>query len=1066
MQTTFLAGQNRVLELVATGAPLTDVLTLMAEVIEAEDAGLLCGVVLVDEGGTHLQSGAGPSLAELMRALEGMPVDPPFDPCGAAVHSRRVVAVPHIASDQRWQPQFRELALRHGLQSCFCTPILGRQGQALGSFAMYRRQPGDAAPSDLAMAQVAAHLVSIAIERQLADRALVDTARSLESALAGGHIATWQWDIQADRLRGDRNMNAFFNLSPDGGDGLPVAAYADTLHPQDRPRVMSLLEQAVSSGEDYVAEYRITTFDPPRWAYARARVEYDAHGHAARLCGAVMDVTERKRSEQALREREEHYRALFDAIDEAYCVIEMLFDDAGKPTDFRFLEVNAAFIHMTGWAQAAGTRMRELAPNHEEHWFETYGKVALNGEPIHFVQKADVLDARWFDLYAFRLGGTESRRVAVRFTDITGRKLATEALAVTATQLKEIIELAPAFMAVFRGPTFIIEMANDGYRQLVGQRELIGLPVRQAFPEVEGQGFFELVERVYVSGEPWVGHNVPVLLHRQPGAPPQTRWIDLVYQALRDADGSISGVFAHGVDITERKLAEEALREAATQAEQRARLFDTTLSAMTEYGFTLDPDGRLVYVNKALLDLWGLPLEQVVGKNFFDLGYPDALADKLQRQIKEVFETRREIIDETPYIGRTGNDGYYEYILRPVLGDEGNAVQVAGSGRDITACKRAEDALKVADRRKSEFLAMLAHELRNPLAPIRSAVQILRLGDGNRENAQPMFEMMERQIAQMVRLVDDLLDVSRISHGTIELRRERVDLAAIVRQAVETVRPLFVNMNHELTITLPAEPVHVSADPARLTQVLGNLLHNACKFTERGGRIRLTIEPDGDQAVIRVEDNGVGIAAENLAHVFKMFAQLDTSLERSRGGLGLGLTLVKTLVEMHGGSVEARSGGVGCGTEFVVRVQMLAELNAPPKVRFAVQPLESAPLRILVVDDNQDAADCMALLLELDGHEARIAQDGLHAVEAAAQWTPDVVLLDIGLPKIDGYEAARRIRAQRSGVDGVMLIAITGWGQEDDRRRSRDAGFDAHLTKPVDYVDLAKLLAQWRGGRK
>ena len=822
MQTTFLAGQNRVLELVATGAPLTDVLTLMAEVIEAEDAGLLCGVVLVDEGGTHLQSGAGPRLAELMRALEGMPVDPPFDPCGAAVHSRRVVAVPHIASDQRWQPQFRELALRLGLQSCFCTPILGRQGQALGSFAMYRRQPGDAAPSNPAMAQVATHLVSIAIERHLTDLALVDT----------------------------------------------------------------------------------------------------------------------------------------------------------------------------------------------------------------------------------------------------GRKLGAQAHAVTATHLREIIELAPAFMTVFRGPTFIIEMANDAYRQLVGQRDLLGLPVRQAFPELEGQGFFELVERVYVSGEPWVGHNVPVLLHRQPGAPPQTRWIDLVYQALRDADGSISGVFAHGVDITERKLAEEALREAATQAEHRARLFDTTLSAMTEYGFTLDPDGRLVYVNKALLDLWGLPLEQVVGKNFFDLGYPDALADKLQRQIKEVFETRREIIDETPYIGRTGNDGYYEYILRPVLGDEGNTVQVAGSGRDITARKRAEDALKVADRRKSEFLAMLAHELRNPLAPIRSAVQILRLGDGNRENAQPMFEMMERQIAQMVRLVDDLLDVSRISHGTIELRRERVDLAAIVRQAVETVRPLFVNMNHELTITLPAEPVHVSADPARLTQVLGNLLHNACKFTERGGRIRLTIEPDGDQAVIRVEDNGVGIAAEYLAHVFDMFVQLDTSLERSRGGLGLGLTLVKTLVEMHGGSVEAHSGGVGRGTEFVVRLQMLAELSAPPKVHFAVQPLKPAPLRILVVDDNQDAADSMAFLLELDGHEARIAQDGLHAVDAAAHWTPDVVLLDIGLPKLDGYEAARRIRAQRNGVDGVMLIAITGWGHDDDRRRSRDAGFDAHLTKPVDYVDLTTLLAQWRSAKK
>jgi PAS domain S-box-containing protein len=828
---TFLAGQNRVLELIATGAALTDVLSLMTQLIEAEYPGLLCGVVLVDEGGTYLHSGVGPSLAELMCALEGMSIDPPLEPCGTAVYTRRVVIVPHMGSDHRWSPQCRDLAQRHGLQYCLCTPTFGRQGQVLGSIALYRRQPGDATPADHAIAEVASRLVSIAIERQLADLALVATGRTLA--------------VQAQ-------------------------------------------------------------------AQAQAR-----------------DVT--------------------------------------------------------------------------------------------------------------------------------------------ATQLAEIIELAPAFMAVFRGPTFIIEIANDAYRQLVGQRELIGLPVREAFPDISGQGFFELVEHVYTSGEPWVGSSVPVLLTRQAGAPAQTRWIDLVYQALREADGSISGVFAHGVDITERKLAEEALRNAAIQADQRSRLFDMTLSAMTEFGFTLDSDGRLTYVNRALLDLWGLPLEQVVGKNFFEIGYPDALAGKLQRQIKEVFDSRCEIIDETPDISGTGTEGHYEYILRPVVGDQGKVDQVAGSGREITARKRAEDALKDADRRKSEFLAILAHELRNPLAPICNALQILRRSDGKRENAQPIVEMMERQIAQMVRLVDDLLDVSRISHGTIELRRERVELAAIVRQAVEAVQPLLVSMDHELTITAPAQPVHVSADPARLIQVLGNLLHNACKFTEPGGRIRLTVESDGDQAVVRVEDNGMGIAAEHLAYVFGMFTQIGTSLERSSGGqglgLGLGLTLVKTLVDMHGGSVEARSGGVGRGAEFVVRMQRLAEWTVAPQVSLPVPPLVSAPLRILVVDDNEDAADSMALLLELDGHEVRTARDGLHAVEAAAQWTPDVVLLDIGLPQLDGYEVARRIRAQRHGVNGVMLIAITGWGQDEDRRRSRDAGFNAHLTKPVDYGDLNKLLAQWRGGQ-
>ncbi len=767
---------------------------------------------------------------------------------------------------------------------------------------------------------------------------------------------------------------------------------------------------------------------------------------------------------EALRDTEAHYRTLLDAMDQAYCVIEMLFDNEGTPTDYRFLEVNAAFIKMTGWPSAVGIRMRELAPNHEEHWFEIYGKVALTGEPIRFVQKAAILDGRWFDLYASRLGGPGSRKVAVLFTDITVRKQSEEALAAARAQLDEIIELTPSFMTVFRGPTFIIEVANDAYRRLVGHRELIGLPVRQAFPEVEGQGFFELVERVYSTGEPWIGSSVPVLLQRQAAAPAQTRWLDLVYQPLRGADGAINGVFAHGVDITERKLAEEALREAGQDAEQRAHVFDTTLSAMTELGYTFDRAGRFVYVNNALLDLWGMTLDEVVGKNFFDLKYPDALAARLQGQIREVFETCQAISDEAPYTSPTGVVGHYEYTLRPVVGDHGRVDLVAGSSRDITVRKQAEADLQDADRRKNEFLAMLAHELRNPLAPIRSAVQVLRLTDCDLETALPMFEMMERQIAHLVRLVDDLLDVIRINRGKIELRCERLDLATVVGQAVETVRPYYANADHELSVTLPATPIHVNADPTRLLQVLLNLLNNAGKFSAPGGRIRLTVVPDGDEVVIKVRDNGVGIATEHLSRIFEMFAQLDTSLERSRGGLGLGLTLVKQLVELHGGSVGARSEGAGEGTEFVVRLPMLTDLPTPPLGQSVVPLVASASLQILVVDDNRDAVDSMALLLRLGGHEVDIAYDGLQAVAVAARLQPDVVLLDIGLPHIDGYEVARLIRAQQG--DRVMLVAVTGWGQDDDRRRSGQAGFDVHLTKPIDYLDLAKLLAEWAAARR
>ena len=635
------------------------------------------------------------------------------------------------------------------------------------------------------------------------------------------------------------------------------------------------------------------------------------------------------------------------------------------------------------------------------------------------------------------------------------------------SQLAEIVELAPSFMVVLRGPAFVIETANEAYRRLTGQRELIGLPLRQAFPEVEGQGFFELIERVYATGEPWVGSGIPVTLQRQPGAPPEERYLDLVYQALRSADGSINGVFAHGVDITERMQAEKALRNAVEHAERQAHAFDTLLSTMTDFAYTFDRDGRFLYVNKALLELWQLPLAKAIGRNFFDLKYPGELAAKLQRQIRQVFDTREGIVDEASYTSPAGTVGHYEYIFRPVLGAHREVDLVAGSTRDITARKQAEDALKDADRRKTEFLAMLAHELRNPLAPIRSAVQFLRLADGDREAVRPVFEMMERQVAQMARLIDDLLDVSRISRGSFELRSERVELAAVLQQAVETVRPLCADGEHELTVMLPARPVHLSADPARLIQIVGNLLNNACKFSGRGGRIRLAVERDGDQIVIRVGDDGIGIAATELSRVFEMFTQLDTSLARSRGGLGIGLTLVRSLVEMHGGSVEARSGGAGQGSEFVVRLPLPAGLPASPQDASPAAPAPMAPAlagrRILVVDDNRDAADTLAMLLAVSGHEVRTAYDGLQAVEAAATWRPDVVLLDIGLPGLDGYEAARRMRAQR---DGVVLVAMTGWGQDDDRRRSREAGFDAHLTKPVDYADLTKVLAERGTGSK
>ena len=339
-------------------------------------------------------------------------------------------------------------------------------------------------------------------------------------------------------------------------------------------------------------------------------------------------------------------------------------------------------------------------------------------------------------------------------------------------------------------------------------------------------------------------------------------------------------------------------------------------------------------------------------------------------------------------------------------------------------------------------------------------MRLKKEGDG--ETFKRLTDVMERHVGQLVRLVDDLLDVSRISLGKIELRTGRVELASAVHHAVEAARSLYENMNHELTVALPAQPVYLNADPTRLAQVIGNLLNNACKFTDPGGRISLKVEIEGKQAVVRVRDSGVGIAADKLPRIFDLFVQVDTSLERSVNGLGIGLTLVKNLVEMHGGTVEVYSAGVGHGSEFVVRLPVIGTIKpdqpTPPEPTVTALTATTCH-RILVVDDNRNSADTMATLLRLNDYETRTAYDGLEAVASAATFQPEVILLDIGLPKLNGYEVARKIREQPWGKK-IVLVALTGWGQDEHRQKSKAAGFNGHLVKPVELPALMNLLSE------
>jgi PAS domain S-box-containing protein len=402
--------------------------------------------------------------------------------------------------------------------------------------------------------------------------------------------------------------------------------------------------------------------------------------------------------------------------------------------------------------------------------------------------------------------------------------------------------------------------------------------------------------------------------------------------------------------------------------------------------------------------------------------------------------------------------GWMEVRGKAIYGADGRPEMLFGLGIDVTERQRNIEALREADRRKDEFLATLAHELRNPLAPISSGLHILRSAGDNPQVAATAREIMERQVAQMVRLVDDLLDVARITTGKVELRTAVIDVADAVRDAVETSRPLIESNGQRLSVSLPSSPVHVNADRTRLAQVFANLLNNSAKFSDAGQPIAIAVTRDGGQAVVRVTDAGIGIPRDALPKIFDMFGQADGAFHRGKGGLGIGLSLVRRIAEMHGGTVEAHSEGAGRGSEFVVRIPAIEPRQLAVNATAAAASVPNHKRRILVVDDNTDAAESLAALLAISGHETRLAHDGLQAVEEAREFKPDVVFLDIGMPSIDGHETARRIRQEPWGRD-MVLVALTGWGQLEDRRRSKEAGFNHHLVKPADPNVVAKLIA-------
>ena len=399
----------------------------------------------------------------------------------------------------------------------------------------------------------------------------------------------------------------------------------------------------------------------------------------------------------------------------------------------------------------------------------------------------------------------------------------------------------------------------------------------------------------------------------------------------------------------------------------------------------------------------------------------------------------------------------------PVFGTNGEVEAVAGTTRDVTERKQLEGSLIDADRRKDEFLATLAHELRNPLAPIRNAVHLLKAGNPTGDSVRMAREIIDRQVNHMVRLVDDLMDVSRITVGQVNLRNERISLRRVIDDALEASAPAIEAGNHRLVVDVPGASLQLEGDATRLSQVFQNLLDNAAKYTPPGGTITLRAEQRGEQVVVSVRDSGIGIAPEAQPRVFELFTRVHPNDRIKTSGLGIGLSLAKKLVELHLGDIEVRSEGQGMGSEFIVTLPALTAAHAPaPAVELPASPIRpDTSQRVLVVDDNRDAAESLGMLLELEHCKVSVAYDGLRALEALETFKPDIALLDIGMPGMDGYELARRIRATQRGRD-VVLVALTGWGQADDKKRAAEAGFDEHLTKPVDPEMLSRMLHRRR----
>ncbi|MCW8108426.1 PAS domain-containing protein [Alteromonas ponticola] len=726
---------------------------------------------------------------------------------------------------------------------------------------------------------------------------------------------------------------------------------------------------------------------------------------------------------------------------------------------------NDAYVNLLGNKHPAS-----LGRPFEEVWSEIWEDItpiveqAMAGESTYHenlpltLKRKGYEESTWFT-FSYSSIYAEDGTVAGMYcacTETTQQVLATRERKNEIEHLRQLFQQAPGIIAVLRGKEYVFELVNDAYQQLVGDRELIGKKARVAIPEVEDQGFFELLDSVYESGEPYVGRGIPVKLRRPPSDELELYYVDFIYQPIRDASGQITGIFIEGSDVSEAVKATLALRESEKHLRQLA-------NNIPHLAWLAEPDGQIMWFNDRWYEYTGTTSEQVTGWKWTELHEPKYLPMVLSTY-KRCLQSGEPFELSFPLRSASGEFRTFFTRATPLRDEAGNILQWLGTNTDIHDREIVQEELKTANRRKDEFLAMLAHELRNPLAPIGTAAELLNHSYAEPSLVKKASNIISRQVEHMTGLVDDLLDVSRVTRGLISMQLEPVDISTVINDAVEQVSTMIEQKRQQLVVNTSSTQAIVDGDRTRLTQVLANILNNASRYTPMNGHIQLHLGVHANEIEIAIQDDGIGIEDTLLPHIFDHFTQAERSPDRAQGGLGLGLALVKSLVELHNGRVTAKSEGLNKGSRFTVLLPRVMNFQESSVMGNAIPITDSELLDILIVDDNEDAAHMLSMLLDLQGHRTRVEHRGATALQTLEEAVPRAMIIDIGMPEMDGYQLAQRIRAMPQTA-GTVLIALTGYGQYEDREQSKLAGFDHHLVKPVRIADLTSILSEIKNSR-